>query len=38
MKLKDQKSRDKAARFTEKQIANLVLVRKRNGEREEEGT
>ena len=38
-KLKDQKSRDNAARFTkEKQIANLVLVRKRNGEREEEGT
>ena len=37
--LKDQKLRDNAARFKkEKQIANLVLVRKRNEECEEEGT
>ena len=38
-RLKDQKLRDNAARFKkEKQIANFVLVRKRNEESEEEGT
>ena len=38
-RLKDQKLRDNATRFKkEKQSANLVLVRKKNEEREEERT
>ena len=37
-RLKDQKLRDNATRFKEKKSANLVLVRKTNEEREEEGT